>query len=155
VLLALIIADVAARRIAWDWLTTKKLALATADKVRGFTVVRKVETRQSIDALRRVREETAAVTKPEEGAATVAPKPPAPPAVPRPDPKAKFEAKTTVEGDITNVVGGATDKPIPSAPKKVQPKGGSGPESGSSISGLMAAKKRAQEQIRKKEEGEQ
>jgi hypothetical protein len=81
-------------------------------------------------------------------------KPPAPPAVPRPDPKAKFEAKTAVEGDITNVVGGATDKPIPSAPKKVQPKGGTGPETGSSISGLMAAKRRAQEKIREKEQGE-
>jgi hypothetical protein len=39
-----------------------------------------------------------------------------------PDPRAKFEAKG-VEGDITKVVGGATAKPIPPAPKKIEPKG--------------------------------
>ena len=60
-----------------------------------------------------------------------------------PDPTRKFEAKG-VEGDITQVVGGATDKPIPAAPKKVEPKGA---PAGSSMSGLMAAKRRAQQKI--------
>jgi uncharacterized membrane protein len=152
VLLALIIADVATRRIAWDWLATKRFAAATADKVRGFTVVRKVETRQSLDALRKVKVETAAVTKPEEEAGGVA-KPQAPAPASRPDPKAKFEAAAKVEGDITQVVGGATDKPVPPPPKKIEPKGAPGGP-GASLGGLMAAKKRAQEQIRQKEQGE-
>ena len=52
-------------------------------------------------------------------------------------------------GDITSVVGGATNKPIPSAPKKIEPKGGSG-HTGS----LLEAKRRAQQQIRQKEKGE-
>ena len=58
---------------------------------------------------------------------------------------------TLKEGDITKVMGGATDKPLPSAPKKIEPKGGTqGP--GSSMSSLLAAKRRAQEQMKKKEE---
>jgi len=149
-MLVMMIADVATRRIAWDWLATKRLAIATAEKVRGFTVVRKVETRQSVDALKRIREEastTPPAARPDRPVAQQ-------PASSRPDPRAKFEATTKVEGDISSVVGGATDKPIPPAPKKIEPKGApQGP--GASLGGLMAAKKRAQEQIRKKEEGQQ
>ena len=155
VLLALIILDVATRRIAWDWLATKKLAIATAERVRGFTVVRKVETRESLDALKRIREESAQATQP--GVSTpVAARPdqPRPPPINRPDPKAKFEAATKVEGDITNVVGGATDKPVPPAPKDPKPKGAVPQGPGASLGGLMAAKRRAQEQIRQKEQGE-
>ena len=37
-----------------------------------------------------------------------------------------FEAKQGVEGDISKVVGSASDKPIPSAPKKIEPKGTTG-----------------------------
>jgi hypothetical protein len=148
-MLAMMIVDVATRRIAWDWLATKRFAIGAAEKVRGFTVVRKVETRQSLDALKRVREETS--TTP------VAARPDHPvaqrPASARPDPSAKFEATTKVEGDITNVVGGATDKPVPPPPKKIEPKGAVPQGPGASLGGLMAAKKRAQEQIRKKEEG--
>jgi hypothetical protein len=71
----------------------------------------------------------------------------------RPDPKAKFSAPKGVEGDITQVVGGATDKPLPAPPKKIEPKGApSAP--GGHTSGLLEAKRRAQQAIKKKEEGE-
>jgi hypothetical protein len=145
VLLGLIILDVAIRRIAWDWLSTKRMALAVANGVRAWTLSNKVESRQTLDALKRVREET---TKQADAAAT--PARPAPPTEAAPNPKAKFEAKG-VEGDITKVVGGATDKPIPPAPKKVEPKGA--PAQGDRMGGLLEAKRRAQQQIRDKEQG--
>jgi hypothetical protein len=138
ILLAMILIDIAVRRIAWDWLATKRMAIAAADYVRSFTTVRKVESKQTLDALRRVREETA---KPQ--ATTEATSPP--------DASAKFEAKG-VEGNITDVVGGATDKPVPPPPKKPQPKGGG--EAGGYTGSLLEAKRRAQQQIKKKEEGE-
>jgi len=141
VLLLLILFDVAVRRIAWDWAATKRLAAAMAQRVRDFTTVRKVESRHTLDALRQVRQEgTEQKLKPRE----------TPPATPAPDAAAKFEAKG-VEGDITKVVGGATNQPIPSAPKKVQPKGAPGEYTSS----LLEAKRRAKEQIRKKEQGEE
>src|SRR5206468_9706864 len=43
ILLALIIVDVATRRIAWDWASTKKMALAGAAWVQTHTTTRKVE----------------------------------------------------------------------------------------------------------------
>jgi Ca-activated chloride channel family protein len=138
VLIALILMDVAARRIAWDRQALKRYAATTAGAVRSFTTTRKIETRVSVDALKRIREEAVV-------AAAAPPK-----AVARPDPKARFEAKTAVEGDITKVVGGATDKPIPSAPQKIEPKGVVVGGMGS----LMAAKRRAQEQIKLKEKGD-
>jgi hypothetical protein len=139
-LLGLILVDVAARRIAWDRESMRRMALAGADKVRQFTTVRKVETRQSLDALKRVRDES------QEQKAR-----PAPAATPAaPDPKAKFEAKG-VEGDITNLVGGATDKALPPPPKKIEPKGIQ-PTPGSHMGGLMEAKRRAQQAIKDKEQ---
>ena len=56
-----------------------------------------------------------------------------------------------VEGDISKVVGGATDKPVPSAPKHAQPKGAQ-PEGGHTSS-LLEAKRRAQRQMKEREEG--
>ncbi|QOV91461.1 vWA domain-containing protein [Humisphaera borealis] len=158
-LLALIILDVAVRRIAWDMDSLKKMAAATGDRVRSFTTTRQVEAKPTLDALRKVREDVAETRfKPGEQPATPARTPGAPPPVPttaggKPDPKAKFVASKAVEGDITSVVGGATNKPIPSAPKKVEPKGGTAPPGGH-LGGLMAAKKRAQQQIKDKEQGE-
>jgi uncharacterized membrane protein len=148
ILLGLVLLDVAVRRIAWDWATTKKLAGAVAARITAVTATHKIETRQSVDALKRVREEGAAgSTKTTDGADR-----PAAAVLPRPDPSAKFEAKG-VEGDITNVVGGATDKPLPAAPKKIEPKGAAaGPVD--SMGSLMAAKRRAQEKIREKERAE-
>jgi uncharacterized membrane protein len=144
ILLGLILLDVATRRIAWDWISMKKYAAVAAGRVRGFTVVQKVETRQSIDALRGVRERVAEEKfKPAADAANR-------PEVARPAASAKFEAKTAVEGDITQVVGGATDKPIPSAPKSKPgaPAAGAEGHTGS----LLEAKRRAQQQIKNKEQ---
>jgi uncharacterized membrane protein len=137
ILLAMILIDVAVRRIAWDWLATKRMATSAADYVRSFTTTRKVESKQTLDALRRVREETA--------------KPQATPETP-PVASTKFEAKG-VEGNISDVVGGATDKPVPPPPKKPQPKGGG--EAGGYTNSLLEAKRRAQQQIRQKEKPEE
>ncbi len=147
ILLAAIIFDVAVRRIAWDWVATKRLAAAGADFVRSFTTVRKVESKPTLDALKRVREEVAEQKfKVEENRPLSSIDPPAP------DRKAKFEAKAGVEGDISQVVGGASDKPIPPPPKKIEPKGGSGSGAGHTGS-LLEAKRRAQQQIKQKEQG--
>ena len=143
ILLGLLILDVAVRRIAWDWLATKKLAVAMARKVRDFTnTTRKVEGAPMLDALKKAREDVAEQKfKP----TTEKAKPPA-----APDPTAKFVARNAVEGDISNVVGGATDKPLSSAAKKPDSQGASGGMTGS----LLEAKRRAQQQIRQKEKGE-
>jgi hypothetical protein len=150
VLLGLILVDVATRRIAWDWLSMKKMAAAAAAQVRGFTVIPKVESRQTLDALRRVREDVAETTKPGEESRAAPPGQPAP----RPDRAAKFEAGKGVEGDISQVVGGATEKPIPSAPKKPQPMGDQPEAPGSHTGSLLEAKRRARQQIEEKERGE-
>ncbi|MGB7159794.1 MAG: hypothetical protein WBD40_17135 [Tepidisphaeraceae bacterium] len=150
VLLGLILVDVATRRIAWDWLATKKAAAAVANRIRGFTTTRKVETRSTLDALARVRTEGADRLRGEEETPI---KPPASPVAARPDPSAKFEARGTgVEGDISKVVGGATDKPIPKAPKKVEPKGA--PGAGGHTGSLLEAKRRARQQMEQKDQGE-
>jgi hypothetical protein len=148
VLLALIIVDVATRRIAWDWNSTKKMGLAMVGYVRTHTTTRKVESQETLGALRRVREEVAEQKfKPaqQEGSGIAS----AGGAAPRPDPRAKFQAKG-VEGDISSLVGGASEKPIPPPPKKVEPKGA--PEAGSHTSSLLEAKRRAQQNIKQKEQ---
>jgi uncharacterized membrane protein len=150
-LLLLILIDVAVRRIAWDWQSTRRMAAAVGAWVRSYTTVRKVEEthQQTLGTLKQVREQVAEQKfKAGESAAPGAAAPAAPAA--RPDPKAKFEAPKGVSGDITQVVGGATNKPVPPPPRKIQPKGEQ-PEGGS-MSGLMAAKKRAQDKIREKEQ---
>jgi uncharacterized membrane protein len=163
-LLALIIIDVAIRRIAWDWMATKRTATSAANWVRSFTTTRKVEQReaeQTLGALKQVRESVAEqkFKVPGEhggqqgggGAGASGGATSAPPA--RPNPKAKFEAREGVQGDISQVVGGATNKPVPSAPKgKVTPKGQQPEAGGNTMGGLMAAKKRAQEKIREREQ---
>jgi len=125
------------------------MGLALVGHVRTYTTTRKVESAETIGALRRVREEVAEQKfRPaqEEGAAMSASAPAA-----RPDPRAKFQAKG-VEGDIASLVGGASEKPIPHPPKKVEPKGAS--EAGSHTSSLLEAKRRAQANIKQKEQGE-
>jgi uncharacterized membrane protein len=146
VLLALILIDVAARRIAWDWAAVKGYAQSVATFIRSFTTVTRAETNTSLGALQRIRSGEAGTAAGATGEAKAAP----PPLV-KPDPRAKFVAKG-VEGDIANVVGGATAKPVPSAPKKPQPKGIT-PAPGSSMSSLMEAKRRAQQKIDEKSQG--
>jgi uncharacterized membrane protein len=153
-LLGLIILDVAVRRIAWDWASLKRMSAAGANYIRSYTTTRQVETRSTVDALAGIRQRggeggtTTTTAAPQPGAAAPSA------AAARPDPRKKFEAKgAAVEGDITNVVGGATNKAVPPPPKNVQPKG-LPKAAGEHLGGLMAAKKRAQQQIRDKETGE-
>ena len=146
ILLVLILLDVATRRIAWDWAALKGYAATATGYVRSYTVVRQVETRGSLEALQKVRQEGEATAAAKPVAKVVAPPPL------RPDPRAKFTAKG-VEGDIGNVVGGATDKPVPKAPANPQPKGTAPGEAGG-MGSLMEAKRRAQAKIREKEQGE-
>jgi uncharacterized membrane protein len=148
-LLALIIVDVAVRRIAWDWPAIRRMALAAAEHVRQFTMTyRKVETPRLLDSLKRVREEVA--EQKFKGAAEIRSRPGPMSLPPLPDPSAKFDAGAGVEGDITAVVGGAVDKPIPSAPKKIEPKGAVG--LGEHTGGLFEAKRRAQQKIKQQQE---
>jgi len=152
-LLALIIIDVAVRRIAWDWNSIKRMATAGANYVRSYTTVRKVEqAEQTLGALKQVRAGVAEQKFKPSGAEATPTGVPTSVGTARPDPKAKFEAKG-VSGDITQVVGGAQNKAIPPPPKKVQPKGQQ-PTEGNTMGGLMAAKKRAQDKIREKEQDE-
>ncbi|HSI34689.1 MAG TPA: hypothetical protein VK986_13965 [Tepidisphaeraceae bacterium] len=159
-LLALIIVDVAVRRIAWDWTSTKRAAAAAAGWVRSHTATRTVgqkEAEQTLGSLKQVRANVAdqrfkpgADPAPGQASGTA---PPGPPAVP--NPKAKFEAKEGVSGDISQVLGGATNKSIPAAPKTpAKPKGQQGETPGNVMGGLMAAKRRAQDKIKEKEEGQ-
>ena len=146
-LLALILIDVAVRRIAWDWVATKKMALAAADYVKSFTMTyRKVEGPEMLTSLKRVREEVAEqkfkAPEVKSGAETIAGA--------RPNPTAKFEAGEGVSGELASIVGGAVDKPIPSAPRRVEPKGAVG--FGEHTGGLLEAKRRAQQKIKQKQE---
>ncbi len=141
--LAMLIIDVAARRIAWDYASIRRYALAAVGAVQGYThTTRKVESTQSLDALKTARGE--AREKIVAGATGKAPAGDAGAAPARPDPKAKFEAGEGVEGDISMVVGGAADQPTPSGRK---PAGGPGGDSGSSLDSLMEAKRRAQRKM--------
>jgi hypothetical protein len=77
--------------------------------------------------------------------------PPAVPAEDRPDPTAKFQARSKVEGDLTQVVGGATSKAVPPPPKKIEPKGAPR-AAGDHTSSLLEAKRRAQQKIKEREQ---
>ena len=137
-LIALLLIDVAVRRIAWDWESIQRMRAGAAGYIRGFTTPRKVETTQSLDALRRVRQRG--------GESTL----PAP--LGRPDPKAKFEpTTTTTDGDITKVVGGATAEP--KKPKSQEPPKPQAPGDGGTTGSLLEAKRRAQQKIREQEKG--
>ena len=149
ILLALIILDVAVRRIAWDWNSTKKLATAMAGRVRQYTTTRSVETRQTLDALKKVRDDVSETNYGQEQ-----PKKQVETTVATPDRTRKFEARTRVEGDITQVVGGATAKPVPPPPKDPKPKGAPVGASGGHTGSLLEAKRRAQQKIKEKEQGQ-
>ena len=145
VLLALVLVDIAIRRIAWDWQATKQFVGRGRDFARMFTTTRTVETTGSIDALRDVRS----------GKRAESPKPTDRPAAP--DPTFKFEAKDKTQGNLTDLLGGATDKPTPKAgPTTGTPKGQQGdkPSAGGGMSGLLDAKRKAQEEIKRREEAE-
>ena len=150
VLLALILIDVAIRRIAWDWQATKAVVARAGERVWMITATTReeIEGRRAGDAatlgaLRQTREQVAAgVRQPVAGATAVEE---------RPDPSRKFEAASGApEGDLSEVVGGATDKPVPRGPGgKITPKGQQPerPGLGGDMSSLMEAKRRARENI--------
>ena len=79
------------------------------------------------------------------------PTPGAPPAAPtgpdRPDASRKFEGRG-IQGDLTSVVGGATAEEKPKRPEE-KPEAG---QPGEHTSSLLAAKRRAREQMNKKDE---
>jgi Mg-chelatase subunit ChlD len=128
-LLALVLVDVAARRIAWDYTSIRRGLVAARDKVRQFTTVRPVQTRAAVEALKKVRQDS----QPPAHAATS-------------DTGAKFEAGAPVEGDLSRLVGGATGAvdTARSAPPDVNDQGGP-------MSGLMEAKRRARRKMEGKE----
>ncbi|HEY0008881.1 MAG TPA: glutamine amidotransferase, partial [Tepidisphaeraceae bacterium] len=138
VLIGLLLLDVAVRRIAWDWASVQRARAGAVDYIRSFTTPRKVETTGSVDALRRVREGGAAAQT-EQRPIT-------------PDRARKFEAREDVQGDISQVVGGATKEPAkPKTPAKPVPTGAT--EQGGHTNSLLEAKRRAQQKIRDQEEG--
>ena len=104
---------------------------------------------RTLDSLKKVRTE---VTE-QRAAEAAAGKPVGAPAV-VPDPKRKFEAAEAVEGDITKVVGGATNQPV-SGTRKPQQSGAGGAAGGDTTNSLFAAKRRAQQQIKQKEQEDQ
>ena len=149
-LLALILVDVAIRRIAWDWEATKALAGRAGERVRRVTATTREDVEgktagaATLGALRQTREQTAAGGRQPAAAVVEA----------RPDPSRKFDAgSAAVEGDLSSVIGGASDKPVPQGPagKKITPKGQQGdrPSQGGGMGDLMAAKRRARENIDK------
>jgi uncharacterized membrane protein len=140
-LLGLILVDVAVRRIAWDWKTLKTVAVQQL----GLNTARKIEKSESVDALRRLRE----------GGKEPAAKPTKAPAADvgeaLPVASTKFEAKgPRVEGDLTKVVGGATSQPAPK--KKPVPQQQPAGNAEDRTTSLLAAKRRAREQMDKKDE---
>ena len=145
ILMALVLTDIAIRRIAWDWNATKQMAAGSLAYVRSFTTTRQVETTGSLDALRDIKART---SKPSTQT------PPKPGETALPDPTMKFEAKGKVAGSLRDIVGGATDKPV-NVPKNAgTPKGQQGdkPNTGGGMSGLLDAKRKAQEEIKRREE---
>ncbi|MDP9173578.1 MAG: hypothetical protein M3O30_06900 [Planctomycetota bacterium] len=151
VLLALVLIDVAVRRIAWDYAAMRRMALASAAYVRQFTVTyQKVDNRQTLDSLKRVRDEVA-----EQKFRPAAPVVSSDSTVPvegesLPDPRAKFNAGEGVAGDLSAVVGGAANIPLRSGAKLGEPKGA--PGAGEHTGGLLAAKRRAQQKIKQQEQ---
>ena len=139
ILLGLLIVDVAIRRIAWDWDATKAVVGAAGERVRRVTATTRqdVDTGRTLGALRQTRSDVAAGKRQEPAA--------------RPDPTRKFEATGDAPaGNLSDLVGGATDKPVPKGPAKpARPKGLSGdkPGEGGGMSSLMEAKRRAREQL--------
>ncbi|MFT3786762.1 MAG: hypothetical protein QM770_11445 [Tepidisphaeraceae bacterium] len=142
-ILAMVLIDIAIRRIAWDWNATKRLATSAVGRVKSITATKKVETTGSIDALRDIRSRGA--TKP----------PPVPMQTQeKPTSTYKFEANESAKADLSQALGGATDKPVapakPSGPSKGEQ--GDRPSAGG-MGSLLEAKRRAQQKIKDAEEG--
>ncbi|MEM8875925.1 MAG: hypothetical protein AAGD32_16885 [Planctomycetota bacterium] len=138
VAIALLLLDVAVRRIALDYLTVKTAMATGADRTRSFFMAgsrqHRTEQNQSLDSLRNVREGKE----------------------PEPVSTRKFEASEFgggVEGDLTSVIGGATDKPIPKDNPAAKPKADREKPGEGGMASLMEAKRRAREKMKKDQEG--
>lgn len=145
-LLGMIVLDVAARRIAWDTLEPRSMMLAATTMIRSRTTTRKVDSKPTLAALKRVREglanESADAARAGANPADV---------IPPANPRARFEPVRGVEGTIEDVVGGANDRPTTfGAPAKIISEKTEPTAGGNS---LLEAKRRAQRQIRSKEQG--
>lgn len=139
-LLALILVDVAVRRIAWSWEGTVAAAGRVSRFIRAWTLSGKVESGATLDALRRKREEVAEtkLRVPERAGGAVSP-----------DPARKFESRG-VEGPTSAVLGAPTDRPIPATsqdPKPVQPSSGEGTTTESLLEAKRRARKRMDDQV--------
>jgi hypothetical protein len=136
--MALLLVDVAVRRIAWDWAATKRLMASAANKVREFTSLRKVEAATTMSALQQTR---AAVADRMEAERSRKVQP-----IAAPDPTAKFNAGPGVEGDLSALVGGASeDATAGSAHKSQDPQE-------EMANRLREAKRRARDRISKQSE---
>ncbi len=133
VVMALMLIDVAIRRVAWDF---KAIWHRTAAYVNSFRTQHRTAS-ESVDALRRLRF-GAREQQPDQVAQASREEPMAE----RPDPSRKFEG-SGIEGDINHVLGGATAEP-PQKPDTPQPQDTDGAEHTSS---LLAAKRRARRQM--------
>jgi hypothetical protein len=138
--MALLLVDVMVRRIAWDWMATKRLMAALANRIREFTSLRKVEAATTISALQQTR---AAVVDRMEAERTRGQSQSAV----LPDPAAKFNAGTGVQGDLSALVGGATEESVSSfaSRKTLDPQE-------EMAQRLREAKRRARDQISKRSE---
>ena len=136
ILMGLVLVDVSVRRIAWDFRAIWSALTRYADTFRS----QRKDRSESVDALRRLR----SGTREPEPAATVKQQVAAP--ADRPDPSRKFEG-AGISGDINKVVGGASDD----APRKPTGQPAASGEQ-DHISGLLAAKRRARNQMDKKDD---
>ncbi len=109
ILLGLVLTDVAVRRIAWDWQSTKRMGFAVAERVRSFTTLQRGDAITTLAALKDVRRDV--VTRRTEA---VSRGPAATPVAQLPDPRARFNVGKGVEGDITSLVGGSQSAPVSS-----------------------------------------
>ena len=140
IVMALLLVDVAVRRIAWDFRAIMAAAGRYADTLRS----RRQERSESVEALKRLRDgshenpaatTTTPVVRPEPGEV--------------PDRARKFEGKG-IEGNLTDIVSGARlQEPRPAdAPKGSMP---AADKPGEHTSSLLAAKRRARDQMDKKD----
>lgn len=141
---ALLILDVAIRRLQIDRPAVAAAWAGAGNFVRSFTTVRKAEGTQAVDALRKIREGVEPQTSPATASSTVAPSSAA-----RPNPKAKFEPKAPVPGDLGRVVGGMKTTP-PASPSPARPSEAARPAAdkpADTTGSLLAAKRRARQKM--------
>ncbi len=144
-LVGMLLTDVAVRRIAWDWESTKRAIAKVAKQIRDFTNLRQGDSLSTLAALKNVRR--TAVRQQADAAATNAA---LPPMIPKPNAAARFQASKPVQGDITELTAGA--KAVVKSPATAAKPGGA--SGGSMTQSLLEAKRRAQERMRASAEDE-